>query len=298
MSFAPIIVFAFNRADTLRNTITSLKTNEEAKASDLFVFVDGARAGKAGEKEKVDAVQEYVKSIDGFKETSYRFSNENRGLGNSIIAGVSEIINRYGRAIVLEDDLVLSRNFLSFMNKGLDLYEKYPEVFSVCGYTNKVKTPRDYAADAYFCTRSSSWGWGTWADRWNSVDWKLEDWDGYKKESSRFNRWGGSDCWKMLNNWHDGRNKSWAIRFCFAQFLQNKLSVFPTISKVKNDGFDGQGTNCKRYSRFKCDFDETERKDFKLPLQIEMNKALWRSAISYNSVIKRLWSKIMYMIYR
>lgn len=272
--------------------------NEEVKNSELFIFVDGARKNKVGEKEKVNAVHEYVKSISGFAKISYRFSNENMGLGNSIITGVSKIINKYGRAIVLEDDLVLSRNFLSFMNKGLDLYEKIPEVFSVCGYTNKIKIPKNYEADAYLCTRSSSWGWATWADRWNSVDWRLEDWDRHRKESNRFNHWGGSDCWKMLNDWHKGKNNSWAIRFCFAQFLQNKLSLFPTVSKVKNDGFDGQGTNCKKYSRFRCDFDETGENDFILPLQTEMDTDLWRSAMSYNTVAKRLWSKIMYMVYK
>ena len=110
-------------------------------------------------------------------------------MGNSIIQGVTQIINKYGKAIVLEDDLVFATNFLAYMNQGLDLYERESKVFSVCGYSNKVNVPKGYEYDAYFCTRSSSWGWGTWADRWNSVDWKLRDWDNYSKLGKAFYKW-------------------------------------------------------------------------------------------------------------
>lgn len=298
MSYAPIIVFAFNRLDVLKNTISSLASNPEAKDSELFVFVDGPRPNKKEEKEKVQAVQDYVLTINGFKEVYHRFSSSNKGLGPSIISGVTEIINQYGKAIVLEDDLILTENFLSFMNQGLQKYEKESNVFSICGYTNQVKAPQDYEADAYFCTRSSSWGWATWSDRWNSVDWRLEEWDCHKQYSHAFNKWGGSDCWHMLNDWHDGKNKSWAIRFCFAQFLQNKISLFPIRSLVQNDGFNGEGTNCKKWSRFTCEIDRTTKKEFIWPSTLQINKTLYKQALRYHSIPLRIWSKIMYMIHR
>ena len=120
MAYAPIVVFGFNRPDALKNTMASLLNNAEAKFSDLFVFVDGPREGKMGEKEKVKEVREYVKSITGFKSLHYTFSENNKGLADSIIGGVSEVINLYGRVIVLEDDLVLMPNFFNFLNQGLD----------------------------------------------------------------------------------------------------------------------------------------------------------------------------------
>ena len=123
MNYAPIVVFGFNRPDALKNTIASLLRNEEAKDSDLFVFVDGPRDGKVGEKEKVEEVREYVKSIKGFKSLHYTFSDRNKGLANSIIKGVSKVINKFGRVIVLEDDLSVQPNFLAFMNQGLEKYE-------------------------------------------------------------------------------------------------------------------------------------------------------------------------------
>ncbi len=298
MNYSPIIIFAFNRVDTLRNTVSSLLNNEEAKESELFVYVDGPRKQKPGEAEKVKTVQEFVKTINGFKNVTYSFSEENKGLGTSIIAGVTEVINRYGRAIVLEDDLVFSSNFLAFMNDGLNRYENEQKVFSICGYTNKVKVPKGYDHDAYFCTRSSSWGWGTWADRWNTVDWELKDWSRYKKMGRAFNRWGGSDCFRMLRSVKECGATSWAIRFGFFQFLQDKLSLFPIVSKVRNDGFDGAGTNCKKWSRFKYVFDETDRKIFIMPSDISLNKKLYRSAMSYHTIMIRIWSRIMYVVHR
>lgn len=298
IKYAPIIIFAFNRLESLKATVASVLQNTESAESDLFIFVDGARPNKEGEVEKVTAVQNYVKTISGFKSVTTRFSGVNKGLGPSIIAGVTEVINEYGRVIVLEDDLILSNNCLAFMNQALDKYEKEQEVFSVCAYNNKVKVPKEYDADSYFCVRSSSWGWGTWADRWNSVDWDLKDWPRYLSMKSAFNKWGGSDCFGMLQGWKEGRNNSWAIRFCFAQFLQNKLSLFPIISKINNKGFDGEGTNCKKYSRFKFEFDDSDVTDFRFPHDIEVNSQLRKSALSYHSIIKRVWSRMMYIVYR
>ena len=297
MEYTPVILFAFNRLEGLKAIIESLLQNEEAKHSVLYVFVDGPRFQRKGEVESVEKVRDYVKSITGFKEVHYKFALQNKGLGNSVIKGVTEVINRYGKAIVLEDDLILAPNFLFFMNQGLDKYKEETSVFSICGYSNKVKVPKDYSYDTYFCTRSSSWGWATWADRWNSVDWELENFDKYHILKKEFNRWGGSDCWKMLNDWKCGRNKSWAIRFCFAQFLQKKVSLFPVTSKVQNDGFDGKGTNCKRWSRFHCIFDNSAKKEFTYPENVSIHPSLSRSAIGYNSICKRIISRVMYLVY-
>jgi hypothetical protein len=156
-----------------------------------------------------------------------------------------------------------------------------------------VTRPKGYDSDAYFCVRSSSWGWGTWLDRWESVDWNLTDWAECKKRAKDFNRWGGSDCFAMLRDWYVGRNHSWAIRFCYSQFVQNNVSIFPMISKVANEGFDGEGTNCKGWSRFKYEFDASENKTFKWPKDIALNKSLLRKAISYHSIFSRIKSRIM-----
>ena len=295
MIFAPIVIFAFNRLESLKKCVAALLDNSEAAETDLIVYVDGARLNKTGEDEKVAAVREYVKSITGFKSLTYHFSEVNKKLGPSIIAGVTEVVNQYGRAIVIEDDLIASSNLLAYMNQGLDRYEQDKKVWSISGFSCKVKVPKGYKADAYFCPRSTSWGWATWKDRWMQCDWELKDWDAVVKNEKAFNRWGGSDCFKMLNSWHAGRNQSWAIRFCYNQFLNGTLSLFPTISKIDNEGFDGSGTNCKQYNRYKFDFDTAENKTFKMPEEITVSKSLKKQFLSYYSIPIRIYSRLMNM---
>ena len=273
MTYAPIVVFGFNRPDALKNTIASLLRNEEAKDSDLFVFVDGPREGKVGEKEKVEVVREYVKSITGFKSLHYTFAENNKGLADSIIGGVSQVINQ------------------------LEIYENNQKVMSVCGHSCKVKVPADYPYDAYFFTRSSSWGWATWKDRWDLVDWKLNDWDSVVANRKAFIKSQGSDVFKMLRDCKLGKNHSWAIRFCYAQFVQNRLSVIPNNSLVDNEGFGGDGTNCKRYSRFKFQLnDRKEHLYFRMPSEVKLDPSLYKQALWYHSIPLRIWSRIMYIL--
>ena len=295
---APVVVFAFNRPDSLRLCISSLLRNSECRDTDLTVFIDGPRPGREDDISKIQEVRKIASDITGFHSVETRFSEANKGLGPSVIAGVSEVISRYGRAIVVEDDLEVSRNFLSFMNQGLNKYEAVDEVFSVCGYSNKVTAPGNYPYDVYFCPRSSSWGWATWKDRWESCDWSLDDWDSVRSNARAFNKWGGSDCFSMLDSWKTGKNKSWAIRFCYNQFIQGKLSLFPVVSRIDNNGFDGNGTNCKKWSRFKYDFDTSDFKDIKFPPSVKVDNSLRKQSLSYHSVPIRLYSRLMYLIHR
>lgn len=295
--YAPIVLFAFNRLEPLKRCVASLLENDEAAETDLIVYVDGARPNKEGEAEKVAAVREYIKSITGFKSQTYHFSEVNKKLGPSIIAGVTKVINQYGRAIVIEDDLIASRNMLAYMNQGLDRYEQDQKVWSVSGFSCTVKMPKGYKEDAYFCPRSTSWGWATWKDRWMKCDWELKDWCAVVRNREAFNRWGGSDCFGMLNGWHDGRNQSWAIRFCYNQFVNDALSLFPMVSKIDNEGFDGSGTNCKQYNRYKFVLDTSESKVFIMPDEIVVNKSLHRQVLKYHSVYKRIFSRIMNKYY-
>lgn len=292
--FAPIVIFAYNRPSHLKQSIDSLLLNSEAVESDLFVFVDGAKNDK--DITAITLVNEVLSSVKGFKSIKIYNSTKNKGLAQSIIDGVSLVIKQYGRAIVLEDDLIYSQNFLSFMNHGLQMYKVDDRIFSICGYSHKINVPKKYSYDTYFCTRSNSCGWATWSDRWHSIDWLLNDWRDVKSNRRKFNSWGGSDCFALLKAWKCGRNNSWAIRFCYSQFLQGKLSLFPILSKVQNNGFDGSGTNSQKYSRFKCDFDNVNSKSFTYPKSKTIDRVILRSSLRYHSITLRLWSRLMYIL--
>ncbi|MGS0525317.1 hypothetical protein ACU8V7_09110 [Zobellia nedashkovskayae] len=146
--FAPICLFTYNRLSETRQTVEALQKNYLAKDSNLFIFSDGPK--NESSSHKVNAVREYLKSIDGFKSITIYESIENKGLANSIISGVTQVIEKYGKVIVVEDDLVLSENFLSFMNKSLTYYKTIPKVFSISGFCLKITAPKKFQYDMFF----------------------------------------------------------------------------------------------------------------------------------------------------
>lgn len=293
--YAPIIIFAFNRLEPLKKTVASVMQNTEAADSDLFVFVDGARENKEGEREKVLAVQEYVKSITGLKSINYFFSDKNKGLGPSIIAGVTNVINQYGRVIVLEDDLIVARGFLGFMNTMLEAYVEDKRIMQISGFSTKHYTPKNYLYDIYLNRRGESWSWATWADRWNAIDWEVKDYSQFlsdKKKQVAFNSI-GSDLFGMLKGFMEGRNKSWAVRFCYTMFKNSCYAVSPIKSLVKNEGFNRNATNCKTsYNRYKYEYND-EQVLFRHVPNIEYNKSIDKSANRYWSLQYRIYGKLV-----
>ncbi|MBP5406290.1 glycosyltransferase [bacterium] len=249
MVFAPIILFVYNRPWHTRQTVEVLQKNDSATESELFIFADGPKTNATEEqKEKIRQVREYIHKINGFKSITICEKETNQGLANSVIAGVTEIINKFGKAIVVEDDLVTSRYFLKFMNEALDFFENDERIFSVSGYTFPSKTmkiPTNYKKDIYLSYRHGSWGWGTWIGRWNSVDWEVTDFKEFSENielQKAFNR-GGADMSGMLKAQMEGKIDSWAIRFDYSLFKQNKFNIRPVKSLVTNVGLDNSGTH-------------------------------------------------------
>ncbi len=258
---APIILFTYNRPDHTRQVLDCLANNYLASRSELYIFCDGPKNEKAVEKNK--ATREIIQKEQTrgrFGKVHVRISEKNRGLANSIISGATEIIREYKRCIVLEDDLLTSKYFLSFMNDALDYYEQDKRIWSVTGFTFALKALKNYPFDVYLSYRANSHSWGTWLDRWETVDWEVRDFAELSrswKKRKQFNR-GGNDLYRMLRHQMRGERDSWAIRFCYSQSKQNKLTVYPKVSLIKNIGFDGSGTHCQNdstidYSNFQVE---------------------------------------------
>jgi hypothetical protein len=288
-SLAPIVVFTYNRPESTQKTIEALKLNDLANESDLFIYSDGPK--NINVLAKVTNVREYLKTINGFKSITIIEREENLGLANSVIEGVSEIIQKYGKVIVVEDDLVTSRNFLLFMNQALSFYETNQKVFSVAGYTFPLKSLNDSIQDYYVGYRASSWGWGTWADRWANIDWGVSTYNNFKQNlfvQYKFTR-GGIDLPRMLKKQMSGQINSWAIRWCYNQFVQDTYTVFPTISKVQNIGFGEDATHTKDSNRYYTTLDNGNKKRFEFNEDLVINKTIAREFRSKFSLWRRFW---------
>lgn len=292
---APIAVIAFNRVDTLRSTLNSLKANRLADQSDLFIFIDGPRADKPGEEEKVRQVRMLAEQVSGFKAVTIKASDQNKGLAKSIIGAATELLNQYGRVIVVEDDLFLSPSFLTYMNTMLDVYEKDARIMQITGYSAKIRLPKRFKCDHYLTHRAHSWSWGTWKDRWDTVDWEVKDYDelaASKERQKAFCEY-GSDLFGMLRGWKYGRNNSWFIRFNYSMHKQNRFSIAPIKSLVRNDGFGVDATNCKSYNRYKIDFMSELKTTWDIKGYKEWNRKLDKESVRYWSIPYRIYGKIM-----
>ena len=241
MNLAPIVLFVYNRPWHTQQTIEALQKNNLADESELFIYSDEAK--NEDTQKSVDEVRNYVDRIDGFKKVTIIKREKNWGLANSIIDGVTKIVNEYGKIIVLEDDLMTSPYFLRFMNESLDMYEKHTQVASIHGYIY----PIDDLPDTFFIKGADCWGWATWKRAWNIFEpngQKLLDELQSKKLENEVDFNGTYLYTNMLKDQIIGKNNSWAIRWYISAFLNNMLTLYPGQSYVQNIGFGEEGTHC------------------------------------------------------
>lgn len=242
MSYSPILLFVYNRPPHTRQLIESLQANKEAAESPLIIYSDAARDDAA--RAAVEEVRQFIHSINGFGSVEIIERTENWGLARNIIDGVSTQIERYGRVIVLEDDLLVAPYFLRFMNDALDLYEDEPRIghIQACDFTQDATLP-----DTFLIKWTGSWGWATWKRAWKHFNpdgkallQQLEE----RKLTRTFDFNGTYRFTRMLRRQTEGKNNSWAIRWNASLFLADILSLNVGRSLVQNNGFDGTGTNC------------------------------------------------------
>ena len=242
MSYAPILLFVYNRPEHTRRCIESLLKNSLVSESNLFIYADGAK--DSTQQEAVNEVRNYIRSIQGFKQITLMERSENWGLARNIINGVTTQVNRYGKVIVLEDDLVVAPYFLQFMNDALEVYKNEPRVghIQACDFTQDSSLPA-----TFLIKWTGSWGWATWDRAWkhfnpngNELLQELEE----RKLTHVFDFNGKYGFTRMLRRQIEGKNNSWAIRWNASLFLKDILSLNVGRSLVQNEGFDGSGTNC------------------------------------------------------
>lgn len=285
---APICLFTYNRLSETKQTVAALQANYLASKSVLYIFSDGPKSDLG--KLKIDAVREYLSTISGFQSVTILESRQNKGLANSIIEGVTQVINKHGRAIVLEDDIITLPNFLDFMNQALDRYKNDKRIFSITGYSKDLPSLSGYDKDVYLGVRASSWAWATWQHVWQKVDWSARGWwltllnpiSHY-----RFTR-GGSDMPYMLLKQMIGVIDSWAIRWTYSQYRYRKYTVISSQSLVLNIGFGADASNTKRSKRFVAKLGNSKKRVFELEIPLNEEPQLLDEFRHKYSIIARI----------
>ena len=286
--FAPIVLFIYNRPEHARQTLEALSLNTLGDESDLFIYADGPKENATPEAlERIRHTREVARSKQWCKTVTVIESEKNKGLAASIISGVTEIVKKYGKVIVLEDDIVTGKHFLEFMNEALDKYENEKAVWHITGWRDPVKNAVE--GKSYFYPIMDCWSWATWADRWRYFKKDVAYYQNVftNKMKFHFNIEGSEPgMWSQIQGNASGKINTWAIFWYATIFLKKGLCLAPTKSLVKNIGFDNSGVHCGQNScediRHDLDF---EIKSF--PKSVAIDILEYKKNIKFYKKIRR-----------
>lgn len=244
----PVLLITFNRPEHTRLTIEAMRVQQPPL---VYVFQDGPRLNNNRDRENCSLVKAVIEqNIDWPCEVHKVFSKTNRGCRDAIIFAITEVLKQHESVIVVEDDIITSPAFYSYMCKALEFYKDRKTVFSISGHSHspqKFIVPADYKYDVFASPRLFNWGWGTWRDRWAQTDWSFSYYDDFMKQPYGMKAFcrGGDDLLPMLENERMGKSSAWDIQFAFAHFANHAVSIVPCVSYTSNIGLDGSGTHCR-----------------------------------------------------
>ena len=252
-TLAPIILFTYNRPVHTQITLNYLKTNPLADQSTLYIYCDGAKENTSKERlQNIKKVEAVVREQQWTKEVIVVVAKENMGLAKNVITGVTEVVNKHGKAIVLEDDLKVGKNFLTYMNQALDKYENETTVKQISGFLFPLNLKKKNRT--LFLPMTNTIGWGTWKRVWNEIDFTAEGYEILKSDRAirhRFNLDGSYDYAKMLIKQLESKNYgSWGIRYYWSVFNNNGLVLYPDYPMIQHNDFDSSGTHLSDYQHY------------------------------------------------
>jgi len=259
-NLAPVALFVYNRPEHTRRTLNYLQKNLLADESRLFIFSDGAKT-EAGQA-KVEQVRQLIKEVSGFKSVKVFNSKQNLGLANSIINGVTKLVNEYGKVIVFEDDLLSSIHTLQYFNEALTRYAGEEKVMHIGAYMFDVDDKT--LPETFFYRIATSWGWATWSRAWKDFEPDIDKLIGQfdKQKINKFSIDGTMNFWKQMQDFKAGKNNSWAIRWYASIFLNGGLTLNPSHSLVHNIGHDGTGVHSNVENTYQVKITKKQVKKF------------------------------------
>ena len=296
MGKAPIAFFAYKRPEHTQRSLESLAQNEGADQSELFVFCDGAKSLE--EQDQVSEVRKLVKSKQWCGKVHIIERQDNWGLAHSIISGVTQLCASYGRVIVMEDDLVVSPYFLSYMNDALEKYEHETTVMHISGYMFPVEAD---LPETFFCRIMSCWGWATWQRSWQHFRTDVSHLLAIIKSRKLDRKFSMNRTYpytEMLKKQNKEKIDSWAICWYASIFINKGLCLYPKYSLVKNTGHDSTGVHCGYTVKFNVEIYRNKIANFS-ELIVE-NKQAYNSLVKYfkstalqrNFYFKKVFAKL------
>jgi hypothetical protein len=279
---APIAIFVYKRDQHTRRLLSSLQSCDQFDQSPVTIFCEGPKGPE--DEEGVVRTRRLVKSMVPHARIVER--DRNLGCANSIIAGVTEVCEHDGRAIVVEDDLVFSPHALRYFNDALDIYEREERVMHVAGYMYPV---RRAVPAAFFYREVTCWGWATWKRAWRHFEPDTQkSIDGLRADDDlrEFDVRGSMDFWQMLNQQLNDDIDAWDIRWYASMFRRNGLALHPGKALVANKGHDGTGVHCPPSKTFDVVLSQEPLDPSAFPKDIVESEAALRAMIDYRNMLR------------
>ena len=260
-NLAPIALFVYNRPEHTRRTLKFLQANLLAAESRLFIYADAAKTSV--DEENVKAVSDLISVVEGFKSVKIIRQKQNLGLAQSIISGVTELVNEYGKVIVFEDDLLSSPYTIEYFNEALNRYQNEDKVMHISAYMYPLAFADDLP-ETFLYRAVHSWGWATWKNSWShfnpDIDDLMKQFDVQKM--NQFSIEGKMNFWSQMKGYKAGKNNSWAIRWYASVFLNQGLSLNPSKSLINNIGHDGTGIHSNVENTYSVSIHQHPIKEF------------------------------------
>ena len=238
-----ILLFVFNRPDHTSRILANLQSLRSTFDSNIIIFSDGTRENNSQDHACVTEVREICSHYSSDMPIEIIERSLNLGLAQNITEGIKYAFENCDRIIVLEDDLILSKDFFPFMYAMLERFSASTSVFQISGYMcpATVQLP-----GAGLFRVPGSWGWATWRRAWKHYSHDVENLISLIGESRihEFNVEGTYDHFSTLLENAEGTRTTWAVRWYASVFLAGGLTLYPGSSLVRNGGFDDSGTNC------------------------------------------------------
>lgn len=242
--FAPVLIPTLNRYAHFKRCVESLAKCTHAEKTDLFIALDYPLHD--GHRDGYEEIKEHLPKINGFKSVIIIKRDRNFGAVDNFLESLDEVFEKYDRVIISEDDNVFSIDFLAFVNKGLEVYEKRSDIFSISGYQYPIKVPQSYKDDVYIWTGYSAWGVGIWKEKWNKVDWgyhELKNFLDDKRNIKKIKSIADNYVEALKNILKTGYITGDTL-ISYHLIIHGLYSIFPIVSRVRNMGHDGSGVHC------------------------------------------------------
>lgn len=244
---APIAYFAFNRPEHTLRSLTAIKDSSLSKVSEIYIFCDGPRENETLESQRdIEAVRSVAQSEQWCREVHLNFSETNKGVFNSITEGVTDVVNKHGRIIVVEDDIVMYPAFLPFMNEALEMYQNDEEVMHISAFS-PLGDPSLITESSYFYNHTFTWGWATWKRAWQHYNPDALDlFEQIDRSGKRayINLDQNFEIYWGLRYIHEKKFDDWNYNWHATVALRNGLTLQSARSLADNIGFDGSGMHC------------------------------------------------------